>query len=60
MGGRRADEGQVEDAGQIEVVDEGRPAEQDVGVLEDPADGVAENGSGTGHDRRAYGSPGRP
>src|SRR5207237_1445432 len=55
MGHGGTDEGEVEDAGQVEIVDVARPAEEDLRVL-DPADGVAQQGSGGSHGRAGYGT----
>ncbi len=55
MGQGRPDEDEMEDARNVEVVDERRPSEENVGVL-DPPDGVAENRSGPAHAHRAYGA----
>lgn len=59
VGHRGPDEDEVEDAGNVEVVDIGGPAEEHLGVL-DAADGITQEGSGGSHARGAYGSASRP
>src|SRR5581483_2024970 len=59
VGHGRADKDEVQNAGDVEVVDIGGPPEEDVGVL-DPADGVAQQRSGGSHPVEPTGAERRP